>query len=229
MQPRAPRDQGVAAAIRPPVGRCGAGPVRAWRSAGRRCGGIGPGEHAGQHDAASCRPRCAQGDAAEVQAVVGDRQAVAHWRYQQVRTRHAEVVEDDAVVVGVLQGVQAVVHELEVLVFFGGRSTISTAGLPCSITTRPIVRPGTTLVMNSFSPLTRSRRRLDSGGAQAVRSVPAPGSVRAKPESRAAGEPRQELSLLLGIAEGAHRIDGADAAVDRRQPGDGGIEGRHAA
>ena len=62
----------------------------------------------------------------------------------------------------------------------------------------------------------------------AVRSLPAPGSVRAKALSRSPRrQPGQEPLLLLVVAERAHRIDGADAAVDRREAGDGGIDRRH--
>ena len=63
---------------------------------------------------------------------------------------------------------------------------------------------------------------------RAVRSEPAPGSVRAKAgQALAAGQARQEAPLLLGGAEGPHRIDGADAAVDRGQAGDRRVDGRH--
>ena len=64
---------------------------------------------------------------------------------------------------------------------------------------------------------------------RAVRSEPAAGSVRAKPDSAwPLAELGQEAFLLLRRAEGAHRIDGADAAVDRRQAGDHGVVGGHA-
>ncbi len=50
--------------------------------------------------------------------MVGDRQPVAARRREQVLGRHAEVAEDDAVVVRVLERLQAVLAELEVLVLF---------------------------------------------------------------------------------------------------------------
>ena len=94
-------------------------------------------------------------DAAQVEAVVGDRQSVAARRREQVRRRHAEVAEDDAAVVRVLERPQAVLAELKVVRSLrAASSTISTAGLSSIRHTSPIVRPGTTLVMNSFSPLT---------------------------------------------------------------------------
>ena len=74
--------------------------------------------------------------------------------FEQVVLRHAEVLEDQAVVVGLPQGVQTVGLTWKCSFSSGGRSTISTAGLPSISTTRPTVRPGMTLVMNSFSPLT---------------------------------------------------------------------------
>ena len=59
----------------------------------------------------------------------------------------------------------------------------------------------------------------------AVRSLPAHGSVSANALSRSpARQPRQESLLLFLVAERPHGIDGADAAVDRRQPRDGRID-----
>jgi hypothetical protein len=56
--------------------------------------------------------------AAQVQTVIGDRQPAAARRLQQVLRRDFEVLEDDAPIVRVLERVQAVLHQLEVLVFF---------------------------------------------------------------------------------------------------------------
>ena len=63
---------------------------------------------------------------------------------------------------------------------------------------------------------------------RAVRSEPAQGSVRAKRrELLAAGQFGQIALFLLGVAESSQRIDGADAAVNRREPGHVGLDRRH--
>ena len=110
-----------------------------------------------------------------------------------------------------------------------GRSITSTAGLRSIRQTSPIVRPGATLVMNSFSPLTTySSPSSRASVRRAVRSEPAQGSVRAKAaEPLAAGQPGQEPLALLGSAERADRIDRSDAAVDRGQAGHGRLDHRH--
>ncbi len=48
-------------------------------------------------------------------------------------------------------------------------------------------------------------------------------------EAFAAGEPRQDAAFLLGRAKRPHRINRADAAVDRRQTGHRGVDRRHPA
>ena len=58
----------------------------------------------------------AQRNAAQIQAVVGNRQTVAARRSEQILRRHAKVVENNALVVRVLEGVQTVFAKLEVLV-----------------------------------------------------------------------------------------------------------------
>ena len=108
---------------------------------------------------------------------------------------------------------------------------MSTAGRLSIRQTRPIVRPGTTLVMNSFSPLTTNSFASPLGpGAQ--RGQIGAGAGLGQGECRkpfAAGQLGQESPFLFRRAEGSHRIDRADAAVHRGQPGDRGIEHRHLA
>ena len=50
--------------------------------------------------------------------MIGDRQAVAARRREQVLGRHAEIAEDDAAVVRVLERPQAVFAKLKVLILF---------------------------------------------------------------------------------------------------------------
>ena len=60
---------------------------------------------------------------------------------------------------------------------------------------------------------------------RAVRSEPARGFGQGEAgDALAAGQERQQPGLLLRRAEGAQRIDGADAAMHRGQGGDGRIE-----
>ena len=115
---------------------------------------MGPGDHAGHHQPHRAGGVGAERDAAQVQPVVGDRQPVAPLRNEQVLRRHAEIVEDDALVVGVLERVQAVLAKLKVLVLLLRQIDDQHRRALSIRQTRPIVRPGTTLVMNSFSPLT---------------------------------------------------------------------------
>ena len=80
----------------------------------RRFCGTWPRESCWPSSAASCRRRWrTERYAAQVQPVIGDRQPVAARRLQQVGGRHAEVVEHDALVVRVLERVQAVLLEAE--------------------------------------------------------------------------------------------------------------------
>jgi len=89
--------------------------------------------------------------------------------------------------------------------------------------------PQSRLVMNSFSPLTiYSSPSSVAVVFRAVRSEPAPGSVSAKPDSAwPLASLGRKRSFLFGRAEGAHRIDGADAAVDRRHARDHRVLRRH--
>ena len=103
--------------------------------------------------------------------MIGDRQPVAAGRAQQVLARHPEVAELQAVVVQVLEGVEAVASRAGTD-RFRGRAGRRSAPPACSSIrhTSPIVRPGTALVMNSFSPLTTysspSSRRVVLQGRQ---------------------------------------------------------------
>ena len=81
-----------------------------------RAAELGPGNDAGHHQPHRAGGVRAERHAAEIQAVVGDREAVAARRREQVLGRHAEVAEDDAAIVRVLERPQAVLAELEVFV-----------------------------------------------------------------------------------------------------------------
>ena len=74
-------------------------------------------------------------------------------------------------------------------------------------------------VVVAVEPRRRAQRGQVAAGARL--------GERERAEPRAAGQPGQEPLLLLGVAERPHRIDRADAAVDRGQPGDGRIDHRH--
>ena len=74
-------------------------------------------------------------------------------------------------------------------------------------------------VVVALEPRGRAQRREIAAGARL--------GERERAEPRAVGQARQESLLLLGVAERAHRIDRADAAVHRRQPGHGRIDERH--
>jgi len=116
-QPRAPGHQGVVGhdqACQPG----NASPHQLALGNGRTVGLAEPGprQHAGQHQAHRSSGRGTQGNTAEVQSVVGDRQPIAAHRLQQVGRRHAEIAEDDPLVVGMLEGVESVFLQLEVVV-----------------------------------------------------------------------------------------------------------------
>src|SRR4051794_7336751 len=89
-----------------------------------------------------------------------------------------------------------------------GNSTIRTAGLPSIRQTKPIVRPGTTFVMNNFSPLTiyslPSRRAVVR---RAVKSLPADGSVSAnalrREPSASPGRNRRFCSAVPNVRTGS--------------------------
>ena len=116
-EPRAPGDERIAGddepgqLAQPALHQLARDDRRAVRAAE-----VGPGDHVGHHQPHRAGGVRAQRDAAQVQAVVGDREPVAARRREQVLGRHAEVAEDDAAVVRVLQRPQAVFAELEVLV-----------------------------------------------------------------------------------------------------------------
>ena len=92
---------------------------------------LGPGDHVGHHHPHGAGGRCAERHPAEVQAVIGDRQAVALRRAEQVLARDAEVVELQPVVVQVPQREQAVADDLEVLVLVVGQVDDQHGGLAC--------------------------------------------------------------------------------------------------
>ena len=130
---------------------------------------------------------------------------------------------------GVPQRVQTIVHDAELLVSCSGRSTINTAGLP-SIRHDEADRAAgdgvgdeELLAVDDVLIAVEDRR-----GAQGCEiGAGTRFGQREAGQRIAAGEPRQESLFLFGCAEGAHRIDGADAAVDRGQAGDHGVLGRH--
>jgi hypothetical protein len=78
---------------------------------------VGPGQHVGQHDAHAAGGAGAQRQAAEIQAVISNSQAVADLRHEQIGTWDAEPIEEQAVVVRLAQRVQAVSSQLELFGF----------------------------------------------------------------------------------------------------------------
>ena len=76
----------------------------------------GPRNHAGHHQPHRARGVGTQGDATEIQPVIGDRQPVAARRLEQIGGRHAEIAKDDPQVVRVLQSVEAVMLKLKMRV-----------------------------------------------------------------------------------------------------------------
>ena len=85
---------------------------------------------------------------------------------------------------------------------------MSTAGLPSSSTTNPTRRPGTTLVMNNFSPVTSKKSPAGTAVVRsAVRSEPAHGSVRANADIflplASGGSSRVFCSLLPNVRSGS--------------------------
>src|SRR5262249_33175495 len=121
-QPAAPLHHGVAGGDQP--GQTAQTALHQLAADDRRAVGfaiLGPGDHAGHHHPHHAGGVGAQRDAAQIQAVVGNRQAVTLLGNQQVLRRHAQVLEDDALVVGVLERPQAVLPKLEVLVLLIGQ------------------------------------------------------------------------------------------------------------
>ena len=132
---------------------------------------------------------------------------------------HAEVVEDDALVVGVLEGVEAVLAELEVFVFLVGQIDDEHGGAIFDQANQADRAAGDDVgdeqllaVDDVFVAVTLGTG-LQGGevGAGAGFGQGEGG------QTLAAGELGQEPLFLFGGAEGAHRVDGADAAVDARR------------
>ena len=90
---------------------------------------LGPGKQIGEHDPHRARGRCAQGDSAQIQPVIGDRQPIALVRHQQVFTGDAQAVEFEPVVMQSLEREETVLHELELLVFVVGQIDDQDRGL----------------------------------------------------------------------------------------------------
>ena len=162
---------------------------------------------------------------AQVQSVVGDGQPVAGRRDEQVFTRHPEVFETQAVIVQVLQGVQAVAEDLELLVFLRqlGDEHRGLAGNENDQADHPA---GDGVGDEQLFAVDLVIIALELGrGAQGGQVGPGRGLGQGKAgEPLAAGQERQQTGLLLRRAEGAQGIDGPDATVHRRQSRYGRVE-----
>src|SRR5207248_2008209 len=65
----------------------------------------GPRQHVGEHDAHVARRPGTERQPAQVQPVIADGQSVADRRHEQIGLRHAEAIENEAVVLSVFESV----------------------------------------------------------------------------------------------------------------------------
>ena len=229
-QPAAPLHQGVASHDQ----SGNASQPTLHQFAGRNHGTVGsailgPGDHAGHHQPHRAGRVGAQGNSSQVQPVIGNRQAIAPRRRQQVLRRHAQVLEDDALVVRMLQRPQAVLAQLELLVLLLGQIDDEHRGTLVDQAHQTDRAAGhdvgdkqlltvDDILVTVLHGLRAQRRQVGTGSRLGQRESAQP---------LAAGQIGQELLLLLGVAERAHRVDRADAAVHRSQTGHRRIDNGH--
>ena len=229
-QPRAPGDERVA--TRNQGGQPAESAADKLAGLDGRAVGLakpGPREHVRHHPPHRPGGRGAEGHSTEVEAVVGDRQAVALRRFQQVGGGNAEVLEQKAVVIRMLERVEAVLDDLEVFVLVVGKVGDQDGRLVVDQADEADRPAGDGVGDEQFLAVDHVVVAVERRAGGQGRQIGAGGGLgQGKAgEPFAAGKPGQVRRLLFGAAKRPQRIDRANAAVNRGEPGDRGIDRRH--
>ena len=167
--------------------------------------------------------------ASQIQAMIGNRQTVAALGLQQVFDRNLEILENDAAIVRPLDGIQAVLLELEVFVLLLGKIDHQHCRPVLDQAHQADRAAGHHVGDEQLFAVDHVVIADQFGAGAKLRQVGA-GPRLGQREGRqafAAGQLGQKPLLLLAAAERADRIDRADATMDRCQARDRFLEHAH--
>ena len=219
-QPATPIDHGVAAGNQ--AGQPGHAPLHQLaRGNGLTVGAaeFGPRQQVRQHDPHIACSSGAESDPAQIQAVIGDGQAIPLFGLEQVLARHLEAFEFHAVIECMAQSIEAVRDNLELFVFGWRQVCYQNRGLAVDDDHQADrsawyrVRDEEFFAVHFVVVAYELGCRFEGGKVRARARL----GEREAGKCLTASEAGQQPALLIGRAEGANGIDGADAAVNGSQ------------